>query len=337
MMCPDHARYVECSIYLYQNRGLPAVTFPLICLNQSPPTPGQKFQTRLDAYHFLSFYASRLPPLSADGSLRGLDDGKSARAHGHGAQQRGPDALPEPPHALGPPGLGEAVPHVPVAHVGAEAVGLHLALDDVEGVAGEPEGLAREAAVEGDLVGGDGVAGDVVAAGVGVHHPLEGEEPHAVGLGLAEHGDGLAAVDAAQAEGAAAGLGAELAHAVQGAGVQARGAVGLGLQADAHVLDGAGYDGVGDAREGAGGEVLAVAQVPGARGGVGGLEVPLRVAEGAELDRDAGADADEGRQRALVEGEGALLRVDGPRGVEGRGVLRRRLQTHLDYVEGLAW
>ncbi|KAJ2971622.1 hypothetical protein NUW58_g9364 [Xylaria curta] len=71
-------------------------------------------------------------------------------------------------------------------------------------------------------------------------------------------------------------------------------------------------------------------------GGVRGLEVPLRVAEGAELDRYARADAQQRRQRALVEGQRALLGVDGRGGVEGGAVLRRGLQTHLDDVEGLA-
>ena len=43
----------------------------------------------------------------------------------------------------------------------------------------------------------------------------------------------------------------------------------------------------------------------------------------------AGADAEEGRQRALVEGEGALPRPDLARAVEGGGVLLSGLQTDL--------
>lgn len=108
------------------------------------------------------------------------------------------------------------------------------------------------------------------------------------------------------------------------------------------MLDGARDDRVGEAGEGAGGVVLAVAEVPGGGQGplvaplVRGLEIPLGEAEGAELDRDAGPDAQQRRQRALVEGEGPLLHVYGLGGVQGRRVRRARLQAHLDYVEGLA-
>lgn len=71
----------------------------------------------------------------------------------------------------------------------------------------------------------------------------------------------------------------------------------LGLHPDAHVLDGAGDDGVGDAGEGARGVVLAVGEGWGGGGGelgVAGFEAAAGVVEGAELDGDAGADADEG-------------------------------------------
>lgn len=113
------------------------------------------------------------------------------------------------------------------------------------------------------------------------------------------------------------------------------------LTPDADMLNGARSDRVGDAGEGARGVVLAVAEVPGRRQGVaalvGGLEVPLREAEAAELDGHAGPDAQERRQRPLVEGQRALLRVDGLGGVERRRVRRPGLQAHFYYVEGLAW
>lgn len=198
------------------------------------------------------------PQLSADSSHGRFHDGECSGTDRHSTQQRRADTLPEATHALGAPRLREAIAHALVAHIRAEAIRLHLALDDVEGVAAEPQGLAGQPAVEGDLVSGDLAARDAVARCVRVHHPLEGQEPHAVGLRLANNRDGLAAVHAAQH---AAALGTELAHAVEGAGVQARGAVGLRLQTDAHVLDGARDDGVGDAREGARRVVLAVAQV----------------------------------------------------------------------------
>ncbi len=91
-------------------------------------------------------------------------------------------------------------------------------------------------------------------------------------------------------------MGRQFAHAIDRSGVQALGAVGLGLQADADVFDGAGDDGVGDAGEGAGEVVLGVGEggVGGAGGAVGLFELAAGVVEGAELDGYAGADADEG-------------------------------------------
>ena len=56
-------------------------------------------------------------------------------------------------------------------------------------------------------------------------------------------------------------MGGEFADAVDGAAVEAIvGAVGLRLQPDADVFDGAGEEGVGDAGEGAGEVVLGVGE-----------------------------------------------------------------------------
>lgn len=83
-------------------------------------------------------------------------------------------------------------------------------------------------------------------------------------------------------------MGGYLADAVDRAVVKASSAVGLCLQADAHVLDGAGDDAVGDAGEGAGEVVLGVAQLAGGIGGLGGSvpggKLAAGVVEGAELD-----------------------------------------------------
>ena len=84
-------------------------------------------------------------------------------------------------------------------------------------------------------------------------------------------------------------MGTELAHAVERASVESPGAVGLRLQADTHVLYGRREEGVGDAGEGARGEVLRVGE--GVGGGVASLKPAAGLVEGAELDRDAGADA----------------------------------------------
>jgi hypothetical protein len=223
----------------------------------------------------------------------------------------------------------EAVAHGAVLLVGAKAVGLHLALDDVEGVAGEPESLAGETTIEGDLVAGDLLAVDVVASGVGVHEVLEGGEPGTVGKGLTPDGDGLATVETAQG----AVVGRNLADAVERAVVEAAGAVGLALQADTDMLDGAREDRVGDTGEGASAEVLAVGEFG---AGVAGLEPAAGGVEGAKLDGDASTNADKGGESALVEGEGALVLVDGGGGVEGGGVLVGGLQTDLDDIKRLA-
>lgn len=94
--------------------------------------------------------------------------------------------------------------------LGAKAVGLHLALDDIEGVAGKPEDFSSKASVQGNLVSGNFLAVDTVARGVRVHEVLEGGEPGAVGKGLSPDRHGLAAVQAAQG----AVVGADLADTV---------------------------------------------------------------------------------------------------------------------------
>lgn len=277
---------------------------------------------------FLSNITSHVP--LANGAHRQFNNGKGAGADGHSPHEGRANAAPEAAGASLAPGGGEAAAHGGVSLVGTEAVGLHLALDDVKGVAGEPEELARDTTVGGNLPAGDVLAVDAVALGVGVHHVLKGGEPGAVGGGLTEESDRGAAVDAAKE----ALVGNELADAVDGPGVQAAGAVGLALQADTDVLDGAGQAGVGDAGKGAGGVVLAVAE--GARGLVALLEPAAGGVEAGKLDRDAGADTDERGQGALVEGEGALGLVDGGRGLQGPRVLGCGLEADLDNVKGLA-
>lgn len=81
-----------------------------------------------------------------------------------------------------------------------------------------------------------------------------------------------------------AATGDEGADAGEGAGVEACGAVGLGLQSYAHVFDGGGEDRVCEACEGAGGVVLAIGE--GGGGVVAGFEEPAGIVEGAELDGD---------------------------------------------------
>lgn len=68
-----------------------------------------------------------------------------------------------------------------------------------------------------------------------------------------------------------------------------------------------------------------------------GFEAAASGVEGAELDRHARADADEGREGAFVEGEGAFFLVDGLGGGQGGGVEGGGLQADFDDVEWLAW
>lgn len=109
---------------------------------------------------------------------------------------------------------------------------------------------------------------------------------------------------------------AQLLHTVQWAVVQLTRAMWLTLQSDPDVLDGPGQDTVGHTGEGTRRGVLWVGETS-RGGGVAGLEVASGGVEGAELDGDASADADEGREGTLVEGQGTFAGVDGCGGVEG--------------------
>jgi len=126
---------------------------------------------------------------------------------------------------------------------------------------------------------------------------------------------------------------AQLADAVEWSGVQAVGAVRLRLQPDADVLDRAGQDGVGQPGKGARQVVLAIGQL-GAAGRllVAALEGAAGVVEGAELDRDAGADADEGGQGAFVEGGCAFVFEDLRCAVESAAVFCCCLQADFDDI-----
>lgn len=195
--------------------------------------------------------------------------GKSPRADGHGANQRRSNPSPEPPPPFRSPCLSDAIRHAGVFHGGgAEAVGLHLALDDVEGVAGEPEALARQSAVERhspltDVFSPLGLFGEgvdlVVAAGhVGIHHPFKSPEPGAVRGRFTHHRHQLAPIQVPRRAGAR--LRRDFPDAVDRTRVQPRRAVRLGLQSDPNMLDGSRHGRVGDSRKGSRGVVLRVGE-----------------------------------------------------------------------------
>ena len=62
------------------------------------------------------------------------------------------------------------------------------------------------------------------------------------------------------------------------------------------------------------------------------LKGATRIVKGAELDGDAGANADKGRKRACVEREGTFVGEDGARTREGGGVGGCGLETDFDDV-----
>lgn len=168
----------------------------------------------------------------------------------HRPHQRRPHPFPKCPHPPLPPNLRKRMPHIPIPPlIPRQLIRLHPALDYIQRITRQPQRLSREPAVQRDLP-----AGHIRPGSVPRHQVLEGEEPDPVGLGFAEQGDRRAAVEAVcDSGGAGEGL-----DAGEGAGVQAVRAVRLGLQTDAHVLDGGGEEGVGDAGGRAGEVVLGV-------------------------------------------------------------------------------
>lgn len=172
----------------------------------------------------------------------------------HGAKQRRQDSLPEPPHATGAPRCSDAATHRGVSLLRTEAIRLHLALDDVKGVAGQPENLASKATVKGDFPRRNLLALDAVTRGICIHQVLKGREPGTVRAGLAIKRDDGAAVEASQES----LVRAQLADAVEGSVVEARIAVGLALEPDADMLDGRGQRGVSHASKGTSREILSI-------------------------------------------------------------------------------
>lgn len=181
---------------------------------------------------------------------------KSTRRHRHSPQQGRSNTLPEASETLNSIGLLKAVGHALELLLSAEAIALHLTLDDVEGVTGQPEGLTSQTTVGSDLQAGDVLTLDIVALGILVHEVLESQEPGSVGLGFTEVSDVLTAEETLENT----ALVAELADAVDGAVVQTISSVGLGLQTDTDVLDRAGQEGVGETGKTTGHVVLRVGE-----------------------------------------------------------------------------
>lgn len=207
-----------------------------------------------------------------------------ASRHGHRPQQSRSETLPEPTESLRSERLPEAVRHAAELLLRTEPVALHLALDDIERVAGNPERLAGETAVGSNPDAGNVLAPDVVALGVLVHEVLEGQEPHAVRLGFSVDGDHLSPEEAAQD----ALVGGQLADAVERPVVQPLSSMWLRLQADTDMLDGSREHRVGDTGEGSSEVILRVGQTSIGRRllRVDFLETSPCLMEGTELNAD---------------------------------------------------
>lgn len=255
---------------------------------------------------------------------RHLHHRKRARTHGHSPQQRRANSLPEPSHALRPERLPKTIPHILIFLGGTKPVSLHLTLDHIQRITAQPQSFSRQTTVQRNFVARDLLPVNFVPCGIGVHKPLERQEPETVGLRLAQDCHDLTTVKTGQD---AACLLAEFPHTIPWSAVQTTGAVRLSLKTDTDVLNRTGDNRVGNARKGASGVVLAVTEGGNSRDegfvglGTALLEEAAGGVESAELDGDAGADAQEGSQSALVKGEGAFVFVDAGCGGKGGGVL----------------
>lgn len=205
---------------------------------------------------------------------------KCTRRHRHGPQQGRANTLPKTSKALNGVCLLKAVSHTAKFLLSTKPIALHLALDNIERVAAQPQRFTSQTTIGSDLQARNILSVHIVALCVLVHKVLERQEPHAVCLDLTQVGHSLATEDTAKH----AHLGRELANAVQWSTVQATGTVWLGLETDTDVLDRAREDGISDTGETSGHVVLAIGQA-----GVGvfllieSFKASARLVEGTEL------------------------------------------------------
>ena len=143
-----------------------------------------------------------------------------------------------------------------ILHCRTEAIALHLTLHHIERITGQPQGLAGKSTISRHFEGRDVFARNPIARGVAVHQVLEGEEPDTISLRFTHNRDELAAIETPEH----AFVRRNLLDAVDGAGVQAGSAAGLGLKSDTDVFDWARDDGVGNAGKGTGKVVLTVGE-----------------------------------------------------------------------------
>lgn len=159
---------------------------------------------------------------------------KSPRADRHRPQQRWPNSLPKPSCPLHPIRLRETIPHRRIFLVRSKTVTLHFALHNIKRIATQPQRLPCQASIRRDFDLRNLVSFYTIARSVCIHHVLECQKPHSVGLRLADDCDRFTSVQA----GENAFVRGELPDAIYRARVEMCGAMGLRLQADTDVFDG---------------------------------------------------------------------------------------------------
>lgn len=190
-------------------------------------------------------------------SHRHFDDGEGASTDGHRPQQCRSDTPPEASQTVGLPGAGKTMSHRPIPLIGPKPVGLHLALDYIEGIRCQPECLTGDAAVQGHQRCRDIRSVNLLSARMRVHEILKRQKPDPVCLCLPQHRHRLTAIEAREDTSAS---GRDLSNAIKWTRVQLCLSVGLSLESDTDVLDRARQDRVCNPGERSGKIVLRVRQ-----------------------------------------------------------------------------
>lgn len=270
-----------------------------------------------------------------------------------------------------------------LASARGEAIGLQLGLDHINGVHSGPHGVTCAGTVGNNLDCAELAALLVLDAHGSLDKVLVSGKVGTISLELTDHGHGLALEDAAETVlsidllesvhgsseeegvlGSVAGgrLGSNLDSVLDVASGDSRlsiassdrgrlgdarldsGGTGLDLETGTDVLDRARDDRVGDTTGSTGNVELRVSQEAVGGGAVLVVVVALHGLQGDKLDRDTGADTDQGGGGALVEALDALLGQGLLDTVQGAGVLgslarqrsRHGLKAHFDGIERLA-
>ena len=158
---------------------------------------------------------------------------KGTSADWHRSQESGSNSFPEASCTLSSPSLPKTIPHTSILLIGPKAITLHFALHNIERITSQPQCLTRQPSISSDFPLRDLIALDFVSFGICIHHVLEREKPHAIGLCLPEDGYCLSTIQTSQD----ALVCRELPYAVNWAGVETIGAMRLCLEANTDMFD----------------------------------------------------------------------------------------------------